>query len=256
MVTAACLLTRKEVYLEVGGFDEINLRIAMNDVDYCLKVRERGLKVIWTPFAELYHLESASRAPDLDRDNIDRWTGEFDFMRAKWKETLECDPYYNPNLTIADEDFALAHPPRLARSTPPLTSSVRRHLRRAREPSGKVSDTPGGHPRPHRALRRPRLRLLVRQRPAPRHADLPADEPHRAAGAGVDVLGPGRNPAGEPRGAPQDPPPPPARAARLARRGSSRDRPSAPGTWRRTARGCLAPRASRRHPARQRGPTE
>lgn len=113
VVTAACLLTKKDVYKAVGGFDEITLRIAMNDVDYCLKVREQGLKVIWTPFAELYHLESASRAPDLDRDNIDRWTGEYNFMRAKWKQTLEYDPYYNPNLTIADEDFALAHPPRL-----------------------------------------------------------------------------------------------------------------------------------------------
>ena len=112
-VTAACLLTKKKHYREVGGLDAVNLRIAFNDVDYCLKIREKGFKVIWTPFAELYHLESASRASDLSKENIDRWNAEYNFMRNKWIYILERDPYYNPNLTITDEDFSLAYPPRL-----------------------------------------------------------------------------------------------------------------------------------------------
>ncbi len=112
-VTAACLLTKKSVYQSVGGLDEINLRIAFNDVDYCLKVRQQGWKIIWTPFAELYHLESASRGSDLSKANIDRWQSEYNFMRHKWRDVLEYDPYYNPNLGIADEEFALAQPPRL-----------------------------------------------------------------------------------------------------------------------------------------------
>jgi GT2 family glycosyltransferase len=112
-VTAACLVTKKTVYQKVGGLDDINLRIAFNDVDFCLKVRELGLKVIWTPFAELYHLESASRGSDLSKENIHRWNAEYTFMRGKWKHVLETDPFYNPNLAITDEDFSLAHPPRL-----------------------------------------------------------------------------------------------------------------------------------------------
>ena len=112
-VTAACLLTRKDVYNQVDGLDEVNLRVAFNDVDYCLKVRDKGYKVIWTPFAELYHLESASRGHDLSRDNIHRWQREYEFMRNKWRYALEWDPFYNPNLAITDEDFSLAQPPRL-----------------------------------------------------------------------------------------------------------------------------------------------
>ncbi len=112
-VTAACLLTKKSVYQAVGGLDDINLRIAFNDVDYCLKVREQGWKIIWTPFAELYHLESASRGFDLSKENINRWKAEYNFMRNKWRDVLEYDPFYNLNLSIADEEFALAQPPRL-----------------------------------------------------------------------------------------------------------------------------------------------
>ncbi len=112
-VTAACLLTKKSIYKEVSGLNAVNLRVAFNDVDYCLKVRQKGYKVIWTPFAELYHLESASRGSDLSRDNIHRWNSEYTYMRDNWDEVLDKDPFYNPNLTITDEDFSLAIPPRL-----------------------------------------------------------------------------------------------------------------------------------------------
>ena len=112
-VTAACLLTKKSIYNEVGGLNETSLKVAFNDVDYCLKVRELGYKLIWTPFATLYHLESASRSSDLSKENIGRWNSEYSYMVGKWKETLEMDPYYNPNLTISDEDFSYSIPPRL-----------------------------------------------------------------------------------------------------------------------------------------------
>ena len=112
-VTAACLLTKKTLYKKVGGLDMDNVRIAFNDVDFCLKVKKLGLKVIWTPFAELYHLESASRGSDLSKENIRRWNTEYMFMREKWKHVLDKDPFYNSNLTITHEDFSLDHPPRL-----------------------------------------------------------------------------------------------------------------------------------------------
>jgi len=112
-VTAACLLTRKELYNEIGGLDEKNLKIAFNDVDYCLKVREKNYQIIWTPYAELFHLESASRGSDLAPENLERWTAEYDFVKTKWQETLYHDPYYNPNLTILEEDFSISDKPRL-----------------------------------------------------------------------------------------------------------------------------------------------
>jgi GT2 family glycosyltransferase len=114
-VTGACMLTKKSIYTEVGGLDEVNLKIAFNDVDYCLKVREQGYKIIWTPFAELYHLESASRGSDRDAENIARWEAEYNFMKIKWRKNLRHDPAYNPNLTITGEDFSLAHRPRVIR---------------------------------------------------------------------------------------------------------------------------------------------
>ncbi|NNE38419.1 MAG: glycosyltransferase family 2 protein, partial [Gammaproteobacteria bacterium] len=111
-VTAACLLTKKSIYNKVEGLNETSLKVAFNDVDYCLKVRELGYKVIWTPFATLYHLESASRSSDLSKENIGRWNSEFSYMTGKWSQVLEKDPFYNPNLTIADEDFSYSIPPR------------------------------------------------------------------------------------------------------------------------------------------------
>jgi GT2 family glycosyltransferase len=111
-VTAACLLMRRSVYDEVGGLDEANLAVAFNDIDLCLRVREKGYLVVWTPFAELYHLESASRGSDMAPDKIARFTREIRHMHDRWGTTLTNDPYYNPNLTLDDVNFALAFPPR------------------------------------------------------------------------------------------------------------------------------------------------
>jgi GT2 family glycosyltransferase len=98
-VTAACMLVRREAFEAVGGFDE-QLKVAFNDVDFCLRVREKGYRMAWTPYAELYHHESATRGFDLD-------PREVEFMRCRWKDTLLNDPYYNRNLTLEDENYAL-----------------------------------------------------------------------------------------------------------------------------------------------------
>lgn len=106
-VTAACLLVRKELYEAVGGLDEENLKVAFNDVDFCLKVREAGYRNLWTPYAELYHHESVSRGKEDSPEKQVRFRKEVEFMQEKWGESLRHDPYYNPNLTLEREDFSI-----------------------------------------------------------------------------------------------------------------------------------------------------
>ncbi|MCA7119243.1 MAG: glycosyltransferase family 2 protein [Acidibrevibacterium sp.] len=111
-VTAACLAVRTSVFLEVGGFDEENLTVAFNDVDLCLRIQAAGYRNLWTPFAELYHLESASRGKDLGGDRARRYYAEIAYMRARWGETLDQDPYWNPNLSLSSGARNLAPFPR------------------------------------------------------------------------------------------------------------------------------------------------
>jgi len=106
-VTGACLLVRKAVFEEVGGLDAENLPVAFNDVDFCLKVRAAGYRNLWTPYAELYHHESVSRGSDDTKAKRARAQAEADYMRRTWGEALYNDPAYNPNLTLAHEDFSL-----------------------------------------------------------------------------------------------------------------------------------------------------
>lgn len=112
-VTAACLLVRKDIYEEVGGLDETHLKVAFNDVDFCLKVREAGYRNLWTPFAELYHHESLSRGAEDNPEKLARFKSEVRTMQSRWGEKLLVDPYYSPNLTIGREDFSLSFPPRV-----------------------------------------------------------------------------------------------------------------------------------------------
>ena len=101
-VTGACLLTRRDVFIEVGGFDEEGLAMAFNDVDLCLKMRRAGYLIVYTPFAKLYRHESAARPmPSEPRE-----TG---VMRERWPELLQRDPYYNPNLSRERADFSLGN---------------------------------------------------------------------------------------------------------------------------------------------------
>ena len=111
-VTGACLVMRRAVFAEVGGLDEINLPVAYNDVDLCLRIQVKGYRILWTPYAELYHLESASRGADTKAENIVRFKQAAEYLKSAWGHVLSNDPYYNPNLTLEREDFSLAFPPR------------------------------------------------------------------------------------------------------------------------------------------------
>ena len=114
-VTAACLVVRKTVFEEVEGFDDVNLPIAFNDVDLCLKIRQRGYRNVWNPQACLYHHESISRGSDQVEERVEGFNAEINFMLQKWEGVLENDPYYNPNLNLTLADFSMAFPPRRRR---------------------------------------------------------------------------------------------------------------------------------------------
>jgi GT2 family glycosyltransferase len=107
-VTAACLVMRKAIFTAVGGLNEKHLKVAFNDVDLCLKIRAHGYRILWTPYAELYHLESVSRGNDNTLKKYLRLRHELNYMKRRWGKTLLNDPYYNPNLTLEYEDFSLA----------------------------------------------------------------------------------------------------------------------------------------------------
>ena len=111
-VTAACLVIRKSIFEQVGGLDEEHLKIAFNDVDFCLRVREAGYANVWTPYAELYHHESATRGLEDSPEKQQRFSSEVAFMQARWPD-IRKDYAYSPNLTLEHLDFGLAWPPRL-----------------------------------------------------------------------------------------------------------------------------------------------
>ena len=111
-VTAACLLTRRADYLAVGGMDETHFGVAFNDVDYCLKQREAGKRIVFTPHARLVHAESASRGRDHRSDKRGRFERELAMLRARWGKCLAEDPTYNPQLSRDGVPYgALAWPP-------------------------------------------------------------------------------------------------------------------------------------------------
>ncbi|WP_200946381.1 glycosyltransferase [Rhodanobacter sp. Root480] len=111
-VTAACLLIRRAVFDEVNGLDE-SLQVAFNDIDFCLRVQQRGYRNLWTPFAELYHHESATRGYEDSPEKKARFASEVESMQQKWPRELSADPVYSLNLTLIGTPFELAFPPRL-----------------------------------------------------------------------------------------------------------------------------------------------
>ncbi len=105
--TAACLMVKKSVFEDIGGFDE-KFAVAFNDIDLCMKIRKKDLLIVFTPYAELYHYESKSRGIEDTPEKVARFSGEIQRFRDKWGEELKAgDPYYNPNLTLDREDFSL-----------------------------------------------------------------------------------------------------------------------------------------------------
>lgn len=113
-VTAACLIVRKSIYEDLGGLNEADLPVAFNDVDFCLRVKNAGYRNVWTPYALLYHHESATRGKEDTPEKKARADGELRYLRERWGEQLLVDPAYNPNLTLLDTDFSLAWPPRVS----------------------------------------------------------------------------------------------------------------------------------------------
>ena len=129
-VTGACMMVKKALYDELGGLSE-EFAVALNDVDFCLRVREKELLVVFTPFAELYHFESKSRGSDLKLSkkeqaraakaqntkaaeaggndaNVSRYDKEAALFREKWKKVIEAgDPYYNVNFSLDRSDYSL-----------------------------------------------------------------------------------------------------------------------------------------------------
>lgn len=105
-VTAACLMVRRDVYLEANGMTE-QLAVDYNDIDFCLKVRELGYKNVYTPYAELYHYESLSRGSPNTPEKLQRYRKEVGYMWKSWPNELKNDVFYNPNLSHVREDFSL-----------------------------------------------------------------------------------------------------------------------------------------------------
>ena len=101
-VTAACMVTWRRDYLAVGGMDEVRFPVNFNDVDYCLKLRALGRRIVFPPHAKLVHLESAGRGSKIKTSEKSRFDRELQNLRMKWGDTLATDPYYNPMLSGLD----------------------------------------------------------------------------------------------------------------------------------------------------------
>jgi O-antigen biosynthesis protein len=111
-VTGACLATRRAIFQELdGGFDELNLKVAFNDVDYCMRVRKAGYRVVYNPFAVLYHFESKSRGRELSEAQQKRHRAEASWFRSRWTEAEIVDPYYNPHFERFARPFERLRPP-------------------------------------------------------------------------------------------------------------------------------------------------
>ncbi len=106
-VTAACVMIPKSVYEKIGGLDE-TFKVAFNDIDMCMRIREAGYLIAVTPYCELYHYESISRGVEDTASKKARFKGEITRFKRRWKKELkEGDPYYNPNLSLENENFEI-----------------------------------------------------------------------------------------------------------------------------------------------------
>jgi hypothetical protein len=109
------------MFEQLHGLDE-GLPVAFNDVDLCLRLQDLGYRIIFTPYAELYHYESASRGLDDSPSKRERLRTDIEFMQRRWGARVEEDPFYSPNLTIEGADSSLAFPPRIQRPWIPFMS--------------------------------------------------------------------------------------------------------------------------------------
>ncbi|MBV9976388.1 MAG: glycosyltransferase family 2 protein [Hyphomicrobiales bacterium] len=114
-VTAACIAVRRSVFEEVGGFDEDRLAVDFNDVDLCIRIRQAGHRIIWTPHAALVHHESKSRGSPKEKVNQERLNRAAACMRQRWGSLLDRDPFWNPNLSLQSTEPRITFPPRVSR---------------------------------------------------------------------------------------------------------------------------------------------
>ncbi len=126
-VTAACMALRRALYLEVGGLDETNFPVAFNDVDLCLRIRKRGYGILWTPYAELYHLEFATRGSDTDIERSSRFERDAKQLRQHWGDILDSDPFYNQNCSLVGPHFEPGFPPRRRKPWMSIKGRVHSH---------------------------------------------------------------------------------------------------------------------------------
>ncbi|WP_230971256.1 glycosyltransferase [Nitrogeniibacter aestuarii] len=116
-VTGACLLTRKSLYQSLGGLDETRFAVSYNDIDYCLKVREAGYRVVWSPLARLIHVSSVSQKAEINDANLaakaKRFRGEQLAFHQRWGSWVANDPAYNPNLDVRADGYRPADDPLL-----------------------------------------------------------------------------------------------------------------------------------------------
>jgi GT2 family glycosyltransferase len=122
-VTAACMVMRREAFDASGGFDE-ELAIAFNDVELCVRLRQKGWRILWTPAVEMYHHESTSVGKHNAPHRYSLFQQEVKLMRERWGDLLDADPFYNPNLSLASLNYTLAFPPRLSK-LPHMEDEVR-----------------------------------------------------------------------------------------------------------------------------------
>lgn len=116
-VTAACMMMKKTVFEEAGGFTEA-LAVAFNDVDLCLKVNKGGHLVVYDPYVQLYHMESKSRGAEDSKEKVMRFQDEIEYMRSQWIEILKNgDPYYNKNLSLTKWNYSLRPLPGMGETT-------------------------------------------------------------------------------------------------------------------------------------------
>lgn len=113
-VTAACLLVRRTAFEAAGGFD-VALPSAFNDVDFCIRLRRTGLRIVWTPAAQMIHHESATFGAHDSPGRMEQFERDFEALRSRWRDILDNDPCYNPNLSLDHRrQFQLTAPPRIA----------------------------------------------------------------------------------------------------------------------------------------------
>ena len=106
-VTAACIMTKKSIYEEIGYMNE-EFAVAFNDIDFCLRIRKTGKLIVYNPFVELFHYESKTRGDDNTPENLERFQGEIALFLEKWKDKLAAgDEYYNPNLSLESDQYDL-----------------------------------------------------------------------------------------------------------------------------------------------------